>query len=180
MPLSDDANTGNHYVTDHDPSCRRPQLRYHFRMKWTEWITLSIAVLGAGLSVWNAWQARRDRSVRFRVHATQAIGVGGPAPTCLSIEVTNLSAFPITIEEIGLTAGKPRGRLPRRAMIPPNSIVSGSLPMRIEPHHSGTVVGWSRELPDHGYDHAYARTSGGEIGFGTSPALIQWIRSLTR
>lgn len=149
-------------------------------MKWTDWITLGIALLGAALGVWNTWQASRDRSVRFRVRATQAIGLGGPAPTCLSIDVTNLSSFTITIEEVGLTVGKPRGSLPRRAMIPPNSLVSGGLPMRIEPRHSGCVVGWLRELPNDGYDHAYARTSGGEIAYGTSPALIQWVRSLAK
>jgi hypothetical protein len=149
-------------------------------MKWTEWITLAIAILGAGLGVWNALQAARDRSVRFKVRATQAIGLGGPAPTCLSIEVTNMGSFAITIDEVGLTVGKPSGSLPQRAMIPPHSIINGSLPMRIEPRHSGTVVGWASELPNDGYDHAYARTSGGEIEFGTSPALLQWVRSVTR
>lgn len=149
-------------------------------MKWTDWITLGIALLGAVLGVWNAWQAGRDRAVRFKVRATQAIGLGGPAPICLSVEVTNLSSFPITIEEVGVTVGKPRGSLPRRAMIPPSNIVSGALPMRIEPRHSGTVVCWARELPNDGYDHAYARTSGGEISFGTSPALVQWVQSVTR
>lgn len=149
-------------------------------MKWTDWITLGIALLGAALGLWNTWQGWRDRSVRLRLRATQAIGLGGPAPTCLSIEVTNLSSFPITIEEVGLTVGKPRGRLPRRAMIPPHSIIVGSLPMRIEPRHSGSVVGWAQELPNDGYDHAYARTSGSEMVFGTSPALRQWVQSVTR
>ena len=149
-------------------------------MKWTDWITLGIALLGAALGVWNAWQAGRDRSVRFKVRATQAIGLRGAAPTCLSIEFTNLSSFPITIQEVGLTVGKPRGHLPGRAMFPPNSLVSGTLPMRIEARHSGQVVGWLRELPDDGYDHAYARTSGGEISYGTSPALLQWVRSIAR
>ena len=147
-------------------------------MKWTDWITLGIALLGAGLGVWNAWQAGRDRSVRFKVQPTQAIGIGASVPTCLSIEVINMSSFPITVTEVGLTIGKPRGSLPRRAMMSPHSIVSGSLPMRLEPRHSGSVVGWLRELPNDGWDHAYARTSGGEIGFGSSPALRQWIQSL--
>lgn len=149
-------------------------------MKWTDWITLGIAILGAVLGLWNTWQGWRDRSVRLKLRATQAIGLGGPAPTCLSIEVTNLSSFPITIEEVGLTVGRPRGHLPRRAMIPPHSIVVGSLPLRIEPRHSGSVVGWAQELPNDGYDHAYARTSGGEMAFGTSPALRQWVRSVVR
>jgi hypothetical protein len=145
-----------------------------------DWATLAIALLGAVLGVYNAWQGWRDRKVRFRVRATQAIPLGGPAPLCLSIEVTNLSAFAITIEQVGLTIGKPRGSLPRRAMIPPDNIINGSLPMKIEPRHSGSVVAWARELPDDGFDHAYARTSGGEIAFATSPALLQWVRSVTR
>ena len=148
-------------------------------MKWTDWLTLAIAVLGAALGIWNALQSARDRSVRFKVRATQAVGLGGPAPTCLSIEVTNLSSFPITIDEVGLTVGKPRGSLPRRAMMAPHNIVRGHLPMRIEPRHSASVVSWASELPNEGYNHAYARTSGGEIGFGTSPALLQWIQSVT-
>ncbi len=52
--------------------------------------------------------------------------------------------------------------------------------MRIEPRHSASVVGWARDLPDDGFDHAYARTSGGEIAYGTSPALLQWVRALER
>ena len=96
---------------------------------------------------------------------------GGARRPCtdLLVEVTNLSSFAITVEEVGLTVGKPGGSLPRRAMIPPHSIINGTLPMRIEPRHSGSVVGWAQELPNDGYDYAYARTSGGEIGYGTSP-----------
>ena len=149
-------------------------------MKWTDWVTLAIAIVGAGLGIYNAWQGRRDRAVRFKVRVTQAVGLAGPAPTCLSIEVTNMGSFPITVVEVGLTVGRPRGSLPRRAMIPPHSIVVGSLPMRIEPRHSESVVGWAQELPQDAFDHAYARTSGGEVGFGTSAALLQWLASVPR
>lgn len=145
-----------------------------------DWVTLAIALFGAVLGLYNTWQSKRDRTVRFRVRVTQAIGMGGPAPVCLSIEVTNLSPFPITIDEVGLTVGKPRGSLPRRAMLPPHSLVQGTLPMRIEPRHSSSVVGWARELPNERYNHAYVRTSGGEISYGTSPALIQWLQGIPR
>ena len=148
-------------------------------MDWTDWVTLAIAVLGAGLGIYNAWQASQDRAVRFKVRTTQAIGLGGPTPTCLSIEVTNYSAFTITITEVGLTAGKPKGSLPRRAMLLPYNIVVGEMPMRIEPRHSASVTASATELPNEGYNHAYARTSGGEIQYGTSPALLQWVRSVT-
>ena len=149
-------------------------------MELSDWITLTIALLGAGLGVWNTVQAARDRAVRFRVRATQAIFLQAPVPTCLSIGVTNYSAFTITIEEVGLTVGKPRGSLPRRAMFTPYNIVDGQLPMRLEPHHSGSVAASVGELPNDGYNHAYARTSGGEVAFGTSPALLQWVQSVTR
>lgn len=150
-------------------------------MKWTDWITLAIALLGAVLGIYNAWQGWRDRAVRFRVRVTQAIGIGFPTETCVSIEVTNLSSFPITIGEVGLVVGRPSGSLPRRAMLPPDNIINGSIPMRIEPRHSASVVGWASSLPrGENYDHVYARSSGGEIGFATSPALMQWIRSVRR
>lgn len=149
-------------------------------MTWTSWVTFGIALLGAGFGVFNIWQSWRDRSVRIRVRVTQAVGLGGPAPTCLSIGVTNLGSFPITIVEVGLTVDRPRGSLPKRAMIPPQSIINGQLPMKVEPRHSDSVIGWASELPAEHYDHAYARTSGGEIGFGTSPALLQWVSSIPR
>ncbi len=42
--------------------------------------------------------------------------------------------------------GKPRGSLPRRCNTA-TRIVRGTLPMRIEPRHSGSVVGWSVDCP---------------------------------
>jgi len=149
-------------------------------MTWTNWVTFAIALLGAVLGAYNTWQGWKDRSVRFRVRPKQAIGPDCPMPTCLAIDVTNLSSFPITIEEVGLTVGTPKGTSPRRTMIPSGNILAGKLPARIEPRHSASIIGWASELPIEHYDHAYAKTSGGEISFGTSPALLQWVNSVPR
>lgn len=148
-----------------------------------DWITLALAILGSCLGIYNAIQSRRDRTVRFTVRPTVAYGFGGAAPGArfLSIEVTNHSPFPITIEEVGLTSGKPKGSLPSRAMILPNNIVKGETPLRLDARHGQSIIAFVDELPaGKHYDHAFARTSAGDIRYGTSNALVELIGSVRR
>jgi hypothetical protein len=146
-------------------------------MTWTAWITFGVALIGAGLGVFNTWQGVRDRSVRLRVIPKYAEPVdqnmrrmGQP---CLSIEVQNLGAYPVTIEEVGLLIGKSKGDLPRRAPLPPQFIVMGpKLPHRLERHDAISLVTPLINLPDNDITGAYARTAAGKLVKGTSAALI--------
>nr|WP_294810183.1 hypothetical protein [uncultured Sphingomonas sp.] len=121
-------------------------------MTLTSWITFAIAVLGAGLGLFNTWQWWRDRSVRLRVipkyaeavdHNMQHLGT-----PCLSIEVQNLGAYPVTVEEVGLLIGRARGDLPRRAPFPASQLHMGpSLPHRLERHDAISLVVALGSLP---------------------------------
>lgn len=154
-------------------------------MTLTSWITFAIAVLGAGLGLFNTWQAWRDRSVRLRVipkyaeavdHNMQRLGMH-----CLSIEVQNLGAYPVTIEEVGLLIGRARGDLPRRAPFPASQLLMGpSLPHRLERHDAISLVVTLGNLPRADFTGAYARTAAGHLRKGTSAAfkdLVKIIRS---
>lgn len=99
---------------------------------------------------------------------------------CLSIEVQNLGAYPVTIEEVGLLIGKSTGKLPRRAPLPPRFIVMGpKLPHRIERHDAISLVVPLINLPDDDITGAYARTAAGKLVRGTSRALIDVAEIIT-
>lgn len=101
-----------------------------------------------------------------------AIPYGGVDPTLrFCIEITNLSAFPITVEEAGVHFhySEKRG-----AIINPVFADGGGWPRRMEPRSSITVYS---QLPasknGHRIKHAYARTQCGVVVTGNSPALKQ-------
>ena len=83
-------------------------------MPWMPYITLFIAVLGAILGIVNTWLAiSRSRvllSLSFTSSAPQ--NARQMPPEYLNIEVVNLSAFPVTVREIGLLADNGRLRVP--------------------------------------------------------------------
>lgn len=137
-------------------------------------ITLAIAILGAVLGILNTWNSINDRRVRLRVVPKWSIG---PNFQGLAIEVVNLSAFPVTISEIGFTIGRSRSGLPRRAPITSQKILNGTvLPIRLDRHHSFSAIFLSQGLSEHDIRKAYALTSSGVIRKGESPALKQFIR----
>lgn len=68
---------------------------------WNEAITLGVAMLGAGLGIMNTWQALNANRVKLRVKPAFAIGIP-QGQSMFSIEVVNLSNFPITVSEVGL------------------------------------------------------------------------------
>lgn len=142
-------------------------------MDWTDWLTLGIACLGAALGVINTYQSVTERRTKLRVtpHWAFAHGFSG-----MSIEVCNLSAFPVVVKEIGFTLGKPRGKLPRRLRIPEERIHLGQQgPVRIGARETASITfgvgGWE----DLDITKAYAMTSDGHIAFGTAGSLRQFI-----
>jgi len=146
-------------------------------MTWSNWVTLAIALVGACLGMFNTWQGLRDRAIRLRVIPTFAEPVDDQmrkvGPPCLSIQVQNLGAYPVTIEEVGLLIGKTKSDLPRRAPFPPKHIIMGpALPHRLERHDAISLVVPINSLPDQDFTGAYARTAAGRIVRGQSAALI--------
>lgn len=154
-------------------------------MTWTNWITLAVAVLGAGLGLFNTWQGWRDRTVRLRVIPKYAEAVDDNMQPmgipCLSVDIQNLGAYPVTIDEVGLLIGTPKSDLPRRAPFRPQVVIMGpSLPHRLERHDAISLTVSLASLPRADFTAAYARTAAGHLCKGSSAAfqgLVKIIRS---
>jgi len=141
-------------------------------MSVIESVTLAIAVLGAVLGLVNTWHQLDRSRVKLRVRPKHAIPVGAADPRLtFCIEVTNLSAFAVTIEEAGVFY---RGTDSRGAYTQPVLLDGGSWPRRLEPRSSVTVYGQSPiGKPGHPLKCAYARTACGVTRNGNSPAFKQ-------
>lgn len=140
-------------------------------MDWINIITFGIALLGAVLGILNTWVTLDQRRVRLRVRPAYAIAVPN-GETGFSIEVTNLSQFPLTVTEVGFMLP---GR--KRAMIASPVFVDGKgWPRRMEPREAVTAYFDPTDIPRANAAHigkAYAHTACGEFAYGTSPALKQ-------
>lgn len=135
-------------------------------------ITLSIAVLGAALGLINTWHQLDRTRVKLKVVPKHAIPYGAMDPRInFCIEVTNLSAFAVTIEETGVFY---RGTDHRGAYTQPILIDNGPWPRRLESRASVTVYGQSPSAkPGHPLKCAYARTACGVVTCGNSAAFKQ-------
>jgi hypothetical protein len=145
-------------------------------------VTLILATIGTVLGCINTLVLLDNRRVRLRVVPRSAIpGHGGVLTTStqhvpggrVCIEVTNLSSFPLTIDEVGYT-------LPSRArfaFIKPILLDSKGWPRRLEPRDSVTVYGDVADVPRN-IGKAFARTACGLKRFGNSPALDDLKRQL--
>lgn len=139
-------------------------------------ITLGVALLGAVLGVLNMWHQLRRDLVRLIVRPNYAIpcGPGGPGRDTLSIEVVNLSTFPVTIAEVGLELHD------GKHMIDPQmrSTQRGRLPIRLDTRESLTVLWDADFLDDPAFKRvkkAYARCECGTKRYGRSPALAGFV-----
>lgn len=144
-------------------------------MSITEAITFAIAVLGAVLGIINTWQALDKSRVKMRVRPKHAIPVGRADPRLtFCIEITNLSAFAITVEETGVFY---KGTNSRGAYTQPVLIDGLPWPRRLEPRSSVTIYGQPPEGKNDRLKCAYARTACGVTRTGTSPAFKQLAQS---
>ena len=141
-------------------------------MTLVEAITLAIAVLGAVLGVVSTWRAIDASRVKLKVVPGHAIPVGGADPSIdFYTAVTNLSTFPVTVNEVGILY---QGTEERGVFIKPVLSDGGSWPRRLEPRSSISAYGARPEpLSGHRVKCAYADTDCGIRKRGTSPALKQ-------
>lgn len=136
-------------------------------------ITISVALVGAVLGVMNTWRSLSKSKVKLRVRPVFAIANTGQQ--MFSIEVINLSEFALTISEIGFTLGRQKISKERAVIFQPRVFDGGSWPRRLESREAVSLyfspnqfVGSNKRL-----GRAFAKTSCGEVGYGTSPALKQ-------
>lgn len=102
-------------------------------------VTLAIAFVGAVLGIINTWHAIDKSRVKLKVvpaHAFSNIS----SEIEFSIEVTNLSAFAVTVNDVGVLF---HGTKNRWAMGGSRLIDGGKWPRRLEPRSSVTLYGQS-------------------------------------
>lgn len=134
-------------------------------------------VIGAVLGAIKTWNQLQINKVRLKVTPQHAIPVGSleGAPINFSIDVINLSEFPVTITDVGFTlAGNRKATLATLNRIQQPS----DLPVRLEQRTTYSV--WfelSTDDPNTKYFlSAYAHTQCGETVTGTSDALKQAVK----
>jgi hypothetical protein len=140
-------------------------------------VTLVLAIVGAlvgvaglVLGIVNTWHQLSQRRVRLKLVPAHAIPINLDERLRFSIAVTNFSAFPVTVNEVGVLY---HGTDVRGAMIPV-LLDNGPWPRRLESRSTVSLYG---PLPESTRDHrircAYARTDCGHTIKGDSPAMQQ-------
>jgi hypothetical protein len=143
--------------------------------------TLVIAIIGAVLGVLNTWKAfDRDR-VRIKViPQTGVFPELDSGKRILTVQVANLSSFPITISDIGFQL---RGTQSDRYRVLPSLDGGGSLPHRLEARSSVAAEFHTDSYNDlymRRVRRAYAITACGHTFTGTSPSLKQYVNELAK
>ncbi len=135
-------------------------------------VKLSIAVLGAVLGIINTWYNLDKARVKLKVTLAHAIPVGGVDERLkFCVQITNLSAFPLTISEAGVFF---KGTDSKGSIVNPVFANGGDWPKKLEPRTSVSVYSQIPEAPvGHKIKCAYAITQCGEVCTGTSGALKQ-------
>ncbi|NHQ87731.1 hypothetical protein HA050_16560 [Iodobacter sp. HSC-16F04] len=139
---------------------------------WLQGFTLGIALVGAVLGIINTWHSLDKVRVKLKVVPAHAIPYGGTNELLqFCIEITNLSAFPVTVNDAGVFF---HGTAERGAIVAPVFTDNGHWPRRLEPRSSITVYSqMPRARLNHKIKCAYAKTQCGYTQTGSSPALKQ-------
>lgn len=139
-------------------------------------ITLAVAAVGAVLGVINTWHTLDKNRVKLKVVPKRAIPYGAAdTRLTLCIEITNLSTFPLTIDEVGIFFH----HTDKRAVVMnPVFLDDGPWPRRLEPRSSISIYS---ERPEARANRkmrcVYARTQCGRTIEGTSPAFKEIAKS---
>lgn len=141
-------------------------------MSIIEAITLVIAILGAVLGIISTWHSFDSRRVKIKILPAHAIPFGNVNDSLrFCTQVTNLSSFPVTIDDAGVfyTDTDRRG-----AIVNPVFADGGGWPRRLEPRTSVTVYSRIPLAPEgHKIKSAYVSTQCGITVSGKSNALKQ-------
>ncbi|MCW1410747.1 MULTISPECIES: hypothetical protein [Rhizobium] len=139
---------------------------------WKELVPIGLGAVGTVLGVMNTWNTMSQRQMRMRVTPAFLLEQDG-TPFGFSIEAVNLSAFPLTLCEIGFRTAKKR-----RTVITGYRTSDGrSLPCRLEPREAISFMfgaGDVRPPSGHRIGAAYIRTACGRTILGDSPARKQF------
>lgn len=133
-------------------------------------VSLAIGSVGAVLGVINTWNALERQRVKLVVKPAQSMLVPS-GQTVLTVEVLNLSNFPVTVAEIGF-----RLRNGQKAITPGNLLNGKPLPQRIESRDSVTAFFDLTDFDPSQIVIAFASTRCGECEEGFSPALEMLIQ----
>ncbi len=151
---------------------------WYLRQKPTSEGLLEAFFLVAVLGIINTWHALDQSRVKLKVLPAQAFPVGGaPESIDVSVTVTNLSSFPLTVNEVGFYFKGLAHDDKRAVFTDPVLLDGGPWPRRLEPRSSVSVFG---ELPDPApglkLRCAYATTDCGTTKEGDSPGFRQAAR----
>lgn len=143
---------------------------------WMDYVTLAAAATGAVLGIMNTWNSLNQQRVRVRVTPNFVTTLDND-PSGVSIEVINLSAFPVTIAEVGFMTGAGR-RVP---VLNSTSFDGRSLPCRLEPRTAISILFGPQNfgIPNVKLGDAYARTACGRRVQGNSPAGRQFSKMMS-
>ena len=135
-------------------------------------VTFSFAAVGAVLGVMNTVQALNQQRVKLRVIPKWALFVSGTgfSQEMGCIEVINLSAFPVTVSEIGFTLSGTVRKGQRAAITAPFTSDNQPFARRLESRKAISGYFELKTLPM-GIRKAYVVTDCGEIAYGVSGAM---------
>lgn len=138
-------------------------------------VTLAIALLGAFLGVLNTW---RNWSLdRLKIRVIPRYAVGNDGSPYISIEIINLSSFPVSVISIGFTV---LGGATHMQVPIPIFTRGETLPIRLETRTSCTTLVPLRTFEKDqlaSIDKAYISTACGKEIAGDSAALQQIIHA---
>lgn len=140
-----------------------------------ETITFVLGCIGTLLGVMNTWRALSKDKVKLKVIPKSVISMGGhfDRNVNISVDVVNLSSFPLTITEIGFSI---KGRKTRGVLIRPMTSDGRSLPIRLDSRESLTAFGVLEGRVN--YKNSFALTACGYKEYGTSPAFKDLVKRL--
>jgi len=143
--------------------------------EWKDVVTIGLGAVGAALGVMNTWNSLTQRRVRLIVRPTYAFPAGGAGMPMVSISVTNLSTFPLTVSEVGFVGRRGARNGPRSMILHPEVIDGKSWPRRLEPRDALSLYFGIEQIATDPrlLAKAYAKTDCGIYAYGTSPVLSQ-------
>lgn len=143
-------------------------------LPWKDYLTMTAAMVGAVLGVMNMWNTINQRRVRLRVSPMNTLSMPD-GRRGFGIEVVNLSAFAVTVNEVGFEIGGRNVTNSPRAVVAYPELRDGKpWPRRLEPREEVSVHLNIQDMETHRgkkLGGAYATTACDVTRYGNNPAL---------